>query len=113
MYVRTSRDRQMGELRLESAAISFPPNFLENTIPRLVTIALQNFRESGVPVKAKFSHIALFQDSEGSDADDSDDYDDNQLTEKRGTIQHFWTKSSAKENNLICMLNLRNFPFIR
>ena len=88
-YVRTTRDwDELGEWHLEDSAIkiSFPPNFMEITIPRLVAKALKHFKESGVPVKAKFSHIALFQDSDGGS--DVDDYDDIQLAEEKGNRQH-------------------------
>ena len=82
-YVGNPRDWQMGEWRLEEPEeISFTPlDFLETTIPELVSSALQHFRESGVPVEVKFSHITLFQDSEESS---NADYNDNELTEERG-----------------------------
>ena len=82
------RDWQIGEWCLEkSKGISFTPlNFLETTIPELVSSALQHFVESDVPVVAKFSHIALFQKSEeSSDAD----YVDNKSTASRG--ERTWT----------------------
>ena len=86
-YWQMERDWQIGEWRLEkSKRISFTPlNFLKTTIPELAASALQHFVESGVPVTAKFSHIALFQDSEEESSDaDYDDDDDNELADERG-----------------------------
>ena len=66
-----TNDGQMGEWRFQNGEdLSFsPPTFMETLLPSLVTAALTHFNESGLPVEAHFSHMALFQNIQERPAD--------------------------------------------
>ena len=65
-----TNEGQMGEWRYQHVEdVSFSPQTLiETFLPFLVSAALQHFKESGMQAEATFSHMALFQNIQGSSA---------------------------------------------